>query len=107
MFIRYVSCNIKFRVVCAGPSGLQPLRVDLNVMLANTIATGPDLQPQLEGQEQATATDDGNITIKQLVLRAAPGDYLLSVTLLDHPQVAGDTDLVTRGQHLCMLLHNC
>lgn len=80
--------------MCAGPSGLQPLRVNLNVMRANAIATGSDLQPELEGQQQATATDDGNITISQLVLRAAPGDYLLSVTLLDHPQVAGDSDLV-------------
>lgn len=81
-------------VLCVGPAGLQPLRVDLNVMLANAIATGPDLQPQLEGQKQAIAKDNGNITISQLVLRAAPGDYLLSVTLLDHPQVADETDLV-------------
>lgn len=65
----------------------QPLRA--NVTVATVLAgAGAGALPQLPGQTEASGDVDGNISIADLVLIAAPGVYNLMVALPDFPQVA-------------------
>ncbi len=63
------------------------MTASVSVAPVNAIGTGAD-RPLLEGQYQATADPFGNIDISDLLLVAAPGDYRLSVSLLEFPQVS-------------------
>ncbi len=63
------------------------MTASVSVAPVNAIGTGAD-RPLLEGQYQATADPFGNINISDLLLVAAPGDYRLSVSLLQFPEVS-------------------
>ena len=70
----------------AALSTSSPLRALVSV--ANTtslpLGVGP---PLLQGQTQASASDNGTISIADLSLVAIPGIYNVSVVLPDYPQV--------------------
>ena len=86
------ACQLTRMSCCAGPLNLQPLRVSVAVAPVGNVpgisAGGQVITPHLQGQTQASApgNSSGNISISDLVLDAAPGDYLLTVALLDNPQ---------------------
>ena len=99
----------------ADQGNVRPLRVSVSVSVDTSdsigIASGMEyIQPQLQGQTQASANissgvlagNIGNINISDLVLEAVPGAYLLSVTLLDNPQVTSDHHTLCAALHVLL-----
>ena len=66
---------------------LQSLRANSTVDLVSNLAGNTSL-PQLPGQTQASADENGDIVIADLLLLAAPGVYSLLVGLPDFPLVS-------------------
>ena len=65
-------------------SGSRQLRAQLDVYSATVAA----VLPRLSGQTEASASQNGTIDISDVMLTAAPGSYVINVTLPDYPQVS-------------------